>query len=88
MIADMATAVEAARLVTRKAAWLMDEGDTRQQARCSAAWPRRWRAITAMQVTTDSVQVMGGYGVHDRPPGGADDARRRAQPQIYTGTNR
>lgn len=53
MISDMAAAVESARLLTQKAAYLFDEGD-RQQAEIHAA--------LAKFLATDAVQIHGGYG--------------------------
>lgn len=59
MIADMAINIEAARLLTWKAAWLI-------QNNCSnvreAAMSKAFAADMAMKVCTDAVQVFGGYG--------------------------
>ncbi len=59
MLADMAMRVEAARLLVHKAAWLRDEGrpytHVAAMAKCTAT-------DTAMAVTTDAVQVLGGNG--------------------------
>jgi alkylation response protein AidB-like acyl-CoA dehydrogenase len=85
MIADMATAVEAARLVTRKAASLMDDGDAKQGA-LLGGMAKTLASDTAMQVTTDAVQVMGGYGYMTDHP--VERMMRDAKlTQIYTGTN-
>jgi alkylation response protein AidB-like acyl-CoA dehydrogenase len=85
MIADMATAVEAARLVTRKAASLFDEGDAKQGA-LYGGMAKTLASDTAMQVTTDAVQVMGGYGYMTDHP--VERMMRDAKlTQIYTGTN-
>jgi len=59
MLADMATAIEAARLLTWRAAWLKDTG---QPFGPAAAMAKLYAAETAMKVTTDAVQVHGGYG--------------------------
>jgi alkylation response protein AidB-like acyl-CoA dehydrogenase len=59
MIADMATAIEAARLLTQRAAWLRDRGEPYGPA---AAMAKLFAAETAMKVTTDAIQVHGGYG--------------------------
>jgi alkylation response protein AidB-like acyl-CoA dehydrogenase len=59
MLADMATAVEAARLLTLRAAWLRDAG---QPYVAAASMAKLFAAETAMKVTTDAVQVHGGYG--------------------------
>lgn len=61
MVADMATATEAARLLARKAGDLFDAGDHKQAA-LYAGMAKTFASDTAMQVTTDSLQVMGGYG--------------------------
>ena len=59
MLADMATAIEAARMLTWRAAWLKDTG---QPFGSAAAMAKLYAAETAMKVTTDAVQVHGGYG--------------------------
>jgi cyclohex-1-ene-1-carbonyl-CoA dehydrogenase len=85
MIADMATAVEAARLLTQKAASLMDEGDAKQGA-LYGGMAKTLASDTAMRVTTDAVQVMGGYGYMTDHP--VERMMRDAKlTQIYTGTN-
>ncbi|MFZ2947870.1 MAG: cyclohex-1-ene-1-carbonyl-CoA dehydrogenase, partial [Desulfuromonadaceae bacterium] len=60
MIADMATAVEASRLLTGKAAELLDEHD--KKAVLYGSMAKTMASDTAMQVTTDAVQVLGGSG--------------------------
>ncbi|MGH7301039.1 MAG: acyl-CoA dehydrogenase family protein [Candidatus Rokuibacteriota bacterium] len=59
MLADMATALEAARLLTLRAAWLKD---SRAPFGAEAAMAKLFAAETAMRVTTDAIQVHGGYG--------------------------
>ena len=59
MLADMAVAIEAARMLTWRAAWLKDTGAEHGPA---AAMAKLWAAEAAMKVTTDAVQVHGGYG--------------------------
>jgi len=59
MLADMATAVEAARLLTLRAAWLKDQGEPYGPA---SAMAKLFASETAMKVATDAVQVHGGYG--------------------------
>jgi butyryl-CoA dehydrogenase len=59
MLADMATAIEGARLLTLRAATLKDAGKPYTMA---AAMAKLFAAETAMKVTTDAVQVHGGYG--------------------------
>jgi alkylation response protein AidB-like acyl-CoA dehydrogenase len=85
MIADMATATEAARLLTRKAARLFDEGD-REGAALHGGMAKTFASDTAMQVTTDAVQVLGGAGYMTDHP--VERMMRDAKlTQIYTGTN-
>ena len=60
MLADMATAVEAARLLTWNAAWAYDIG-LRSASKLSAM-SKLYASDIAMKVTTDAVQVMGGDG--------------------------
>jgi len=59
MLADMAVAIDGARLLTRKAAALKDAG---RPYRTAAAMAKLFAAETAMKVTTDAIQVHGGYG--------------------------
>jgi alkylation response protein AidB-like acyl-CoA dehydrogenase len=58
-LADMATAIERARLLTYKAAWLYDHG--REFAR-EAAMAKLSASDTAMQAALEAVQIHGGYG--------------------------
>ena len=85
MVSDMATAVEAARLLTYRAAVEFDEGDVRAGT-LHAGMAKVLASDTAMQVTTDAVQVMGGYGYSREFP--VERMMRDAKlTQIYTGTN-
>ena len=59
MLADMATAIEAARMLTWRAAWLKDSG---APYGAEAAMAKLFASETAMKVTTDAIQVHGGYG--------------------------
>jgi butyryl-CoA dehydrogenase len=59
MLADMATAIEGARLLVLRAAVLKDQG---QSVRTAAAMAKLFAAEMAMKVTTDAVQIHGGYG--------------------------
>lgn len=59
MLADMATEIEAARLIVAKAAWCKD---AKQSAAKYASMAKRIAADVAMKVTTDAVQILGGYG--------------------------
>jgi len=65
MLADMATKVEAARLLTWKAAIKSDSGERNT---LEAAHAKRFAADMAMEVTTDAVQVFGGYGYSEEYP--------------------
>ena len=83
MIADMAMKVEGARLLVQRACWMKDQGmDFSREAaiaKCNAS-------DVAMQVTTDAVQVMGGYGYIKEYP--VEKYMRDAKiMQIYEGTN-
>jgi acyl-CoA dehydrogenase len=59
IIADMATKVHLARLATWNSAVLLDQG---QRNTIESSHAKRFAADTAMEVTTDAVQVFGGYG--------------------------
>jgi len=60
MIADMATRLDAARLLTRRAATLKDKGDVRFSK--EAAMAKLFASETAMWAATKAIQVHGGYG--------------------------
>lgn len=83
MLADMATAVEASRALYLSAARRKDAG---LEFGPQAAMAKLLASDTAMQVTTDAVQVLGGYGyVSDFP---AERYMREAKVlQIVEGTN-
>ena len=59
MLANMATQIEAARLLTWRAAWLKDHGEPYSVA---ASMAKLYASEMAMRVTTDAIQVHGGYG--------------------------
>jgi acyl-CoA dehydrogenase len=83
MLADMAMQVDAARLLCWKAAWLRDNG--RRNTKESAV-AKCFAGDTAMQVTTDAVQILGGYGYMKDYP--VEKYMRDAKlHQIYEGTN-
>lgn len=83
MLADMAMKVETARLMVQKACWMRDQG---MEFSKEAAMAKCYAADTAMQVTTDAVQVMGGYGYTKDYP--VEKMMRDAKiMQIYEGTN-
>lgn len=85
MVADMATETEAARLLTRKAASLFDQGDKKQGA-LYGGMAKTFASDAAMKVSTDAVQVMGGYGYMKE--NSVERMMRDAKlTQIYTGTN-
>ena len=79
LIADMATEIEAARLLVWQSAWLHDQGE---RATLQSSFAKRFAADTAMKVTTDAVQVFGGLRVHQGVPGREADARREALPDL------
>src|SRR5262249_17622895 len=83
MIADMATDVEAARLLTWKSAAMLDNGERNTLVSSHA---KRFPADTAMKVATDAVQVYGGYGfIKDYP---VEKLFRDAKiMQLYEGTS-
>jgi acyl-CoA dehydrogenase len=82
MIADMATKVEAARLLTWKSAVMLDQG---QRNTLLSSHAKRFAADTAMEVTTDAVQVYGGYGFIKEYP--VEKLMRDAKiMQLYEGT--
>lgn len=84
MLADMATGVEASRLLTYRAAEMAEAGDP--EVGYFAAIAKAFASDTAMSVTTDAVQLLGGYGyVKDFP---VERMMRDAKiTQIYEGTN-
>ena len=85
MIADMAAAIESARLLTLNAAWLFDRNEP-AQAGTMAALAKFTASDMAMKVTTDAVQILGGYGYMKDYP--VERMMRDAKlTQIYTGTN-
>jgi butyryl-CoA dehydrogenase len=85
MVADMATEIEAARLLTWQAAWMIDEGWGRKATRFSS-YAKLFSAETAMKVTTNAVQVFGGYGYMKEYP--VEKLMRDAKLfQIYEGTS-
>ena len=84
MLADMATQVEAARLLVYQAARYIDSG-AKNVSKISAM-AKLHAGDTAMRVTTDAVQVFGGYGYMKEYP--VEKMMRDAKiTQIYEGTN-
>jgi alkylation response protein AidB-like acyl-CoA dehydrogenase len=83
MLADMATKVDAARLLCWRAAHLTDQG---KPAMKEASMAKLFAGDVAMQVTTDAVQVLGGYGYSREYP--VEKWMRDAKiMQIYEGTS-
>ena len=83
MIADMAVAIQAARLLVWESAWTIDQGkrNTKQ-----AAFAKLFAADTAVKVATDAVQVFGGNGFNKEYP--VEKLYRDAKIyQIYEGTS-
>lgn len=82
MLADMATAIEAARLLIWKAAWLYDQG---LPCTKEASMAKAYAGDVAVRVTTDAVQILGGYGYIREYP--VEKWMRDAKiMQIYEGT--
>lgn len=83
MLADMAIKVDAARLLCWRAAWLYDHGHRNTK---ESAMAKCFAGDIAMQVTTDAVQVFGGYGYMKEYP--VEKYMRDAKlHQIWEGTN-
>ncbi len=83
MLAEMAMKVETARLAVRYAAWLADSKKPYSYASAIAKW---YGSDVAMQVTTDAVQIHGGYGYMSEFK--VEKYMRDAKLlQIYEGTN-
>ncbi len=81
-LADMATSVEAARLLTYQAAWLESAGLPYGK---ESAMSKLFAGDTAMKVTTEAIQVFGGYGYTKEYP--VERFMRDAKiTQIYEGT--
>src|SRR6266700_142303 len=82
MIADMATKVEASRLLVLQLAALLDQVKRNTLA---ASHAKRFAADSAMEVATDAVQVYGGYGFIKEYP--VEKLMRDAKiMQLYEGT--
>jgi alkylation response protein AidB-like acyl-CoA dehydrogenase len=84
MLADMATKVEASRLLVYNAAERLDQGDADFGRYSSMA--KLFASDSAMAVTNDAIQILGGYGYMKEYP--AERMLRDAKiTQIYEGTN-
>jgi len=83
MLADSATEIEVARLLTYRAAWLIDSGD---HAIKESAMAKLYASEAAHRVCHRAVQVFGGYGyTHDTPV--ERFARDQRVTEIYEGTS-
>ena len=83
MIADMATKVEAGRLLVWNSAVLLDQGMRNSKVSSMA---KRFAADSAMEITVDAVQVYGGYGFIKEYP--VEKLMRDAKiMQLYEGTS-
>ncbi len=81
-LADMATSIEASRLLTYQAAWLESNGHPYGK---ESAMSKLMAGDTAMKVTTEAVQIFGGYGYTKDYP--VERYMRDAKiTQIYEGT--
>ena len=86
MLADMAMKTEAARGLVYKACALVDEGDPRKELTMAGAMAKCFAADVAMEVTTNGVQLLGGYGYTKDFP--VERFMRDAKiTQLYEGTN-
>ncbi|TDM10542.1 acyl-CoA dehydrogenase [Macrococcus lamae] len=82
MLADMATEIEAARLLTRQAAWYLSAGRPHTMFSSMA---KLFAGDTAMKAAVDAVQIFGGYGYTTDYP--VERIMRDAKiTQIYEGT--
>jgi acyl-CoA dehydrogenase len=83
MMADMAVNIEAMRLLTYKAAWLVDRGET---PNAISSYAKLFGSEACMKITTDAVQIFGGYGYMKEYP--VEKLMRDAKLlQIYEGTS-
>ncbi|HIE81043.1 MAG TPA: acyl-CoA dehydrogenase [Candidatus Poseidoniales archaeon] len=83
MLADMKTKIEASRLLTWRTAWEADNGIRNTE---SAAHAKRFAADSCMEITTDAVQIFGGYGYSEEYPV-ARLMRAAKVLQIYEGSS-
>jgi acyl-CoA dehydrogenase len=83
MISEMAMKIQAARLATLQAAWLVDQG---QRSTLISSYAKAMAADFAMEITTNAVQIFGGYGYSKEFP--VEKLMRDAKLiQIYEGTS-
>ena len=85
LIADLATQIDAARLLVQRAAALLDEHAPDRAVTRATSMAKLFASDTAMRVTTEAVQLLGGYGyTRDYP---VERMMRDAKiTQIYEGT--
>jgi alkylation response protein AidB-like acyl-CoA dehydrogenase len=82
-LADIATEIDAAELLTLRAAWLIDNGKPYEKA---AAMAKMYASDAAMRASVEGVQILGGYGYCREYP--MERHMRDAKiTQIYEGTN-
>ena len=86
MLADMETKCEAARGLLYKIGLMIDEGAPEDELTKTSAMAKLYCTDVAMEVTTDAVQILGGYGYMQEYP--VERMMRDAKiTQIYEGTN-
>ena len=86
MLADMAMRIEAARGLVYRACAVVDAGDPKGELAKLGAMAKCFASDVAMQVATDAVQLLGGYGYTREFP--VERYMRDAKiTQIYEGTN-
>jgi alkylation response protein AidB-like acyl-CoA dehydrogenase len=86
MLADMETKCEAARLLLYKCGQMIDEGAEGSELTKISAMAKLYCTDVAMEVTTDAVQILGGYGYMQEYP--VERMMRDAKiTQLYEGTN-
>jgi alkylation response protein AidB-like acyl-CoA dehydrogenase len=86
MVADAGTKIEAARTLVHKACAMVDDGDPHGELSMTGAMAKAYASDVAMEVTTDAVQLLGGYGYTNEFP--VERMMRDAKiTQIYEGTN-
>ena len=82
MLADMAMKIEAARALTYRACAIIDQGDPDGELNAAGAMAKAFASDVAMEVTTNGVQLLGGYGYTIGLPDGAVHARRQDHPDL------
>jgi alkylation response protein AidB-like acyl-CoA dehydrogenase len=86
MVADAGIKIEAARNLVHKACAIVDDDDPHGELSMVGAMAKSFASDTAMEVTTDAVQLLGGYGYTNEFP--VERMMRDAKiTQIYEGTN-